>query len=72
MNRAVAAATSDEVRAAANEAQNGLGGGSLACFDPVINICRDVRWGKLSSESVAVLRRCVLNICCAQGDVRKA
>ena len=40
--RAVAAATSDEVRAAANEAQGGLGGGSLACFDPVINICRDL------------------------------
>jgi hypothetical protein len=39
--RAVAAATSSEVRAAANAAQGGAGGGSLACFDPVINICRD-------------------------------
>ena len=44
--RAVAAATSDEVRASANAAQGGVGGGSLACFDPVINICRDPRWGR--------------------------
>ena len=44
--QAVAAATSDEVRGAANAAQGHGGGGSLACFDPVINVCRDPRWGR--------------------------
>jgi len=47
--QAVAAATGDEVRGAANAAQNSngqSGGGALACFDPVINVCRDPRWGR--------------------------
>ena len=44
--QAVAAATSDEVRGSANEEQSQGGGGSLACFDPVINVCRDPRWGR--------------------------
>ena len=43
---AVASATSDEVRASANAAQKGGGGGSLACFDPVINVCRHPLWGR--------------------------
>eukprot|EP01044_Picomonas_judraskeda_P042827 COSAG03_NODE_22229_length_293_cov_3.422680_1_plen_51_part_10 len=24
----------------------GNAGGSLACFDPVLNVCRDPRWGR--------------------------
>ena len=49
---AVASATGDEVRASANEGTNGgslssgNAGGSLACFDPVLNVCRDPRWGR--------------------------
>ena len=40
---AIASATADEVRASANEQMKGEGGGNLACFDPVINVCRDPR-----------------------------
>eukprot|EP01046_Picozoa_sp_COSAG06_P013670 COSAG06_NODE_831_length_12041_cov_5.766789_14_plen_234_part_00 len=50
--RAVASATADEVRGAANGATGGAGG-ALACFDPVLNVCRDPRWG-----------RCELLDCC--------